>query len=585
MTSIVGEVPKAGLEEAIPVWFKLDWSPEAEQRLYKDWGYYYSRKGRENFAQYYYNKALDITNEDYKTLYNRSQSKRKRAMTESALQDSRDAAHIAKTARGGDDSIINLAICDALYELNQFEDSFAELHNNLHKFAGIRVNIFQDRVCVLHETLLDTLGVCLGPFLAKYEKMFAEVMENVRAKSLVDNRPLWKILKEQGKCDVMSIPEMEEELLSPLELARRKRAFNVFNQNYLNESWIDVVFLKNLQKNPNLLLQYCKYSKDYLNTLSTNQYEVVKKFLKMLHTRSPLYYIRCIKYKDKKMLDKLQQKYLFRIQYQTRRNMISALRSVRYLREKRNVSKLMKYVEELMGDYVMIKTNRLMPWKFEFMNDIYNTLALALVDQYNVPKRFRTHEKNALLKILRLPTDKSLEYHPFVFGDRSTHQEPDLVDPSVTKSRQMIARLERRLIFAKYSIEKCYLLHQIAYFHLVQSHFDECTFYSGKAIKESEQGPSLIWRFLSNLLIIKAAASLHKVERIKDTLEKTHQVAEQLKNPKLIKFVETCMACNEEELFIKKASIMSSVRSSYDSSHQSLHSDLSAKQKSKATFL
>lgn len=76
-----------------------------------------------------------------------------------------------------------------------------------------------------------------------------------------------------------------------------------------------------------------------------------------------------------------------------------------------------------------------MPWKFEFLNEVYNTLALALVDQYKVPKYFRANDKQALLRLLNFPTDKSLEVPTFVFGDRTTHQDTETSDPTMLKSR------------------------------------------------------------------------------------------------------------------------------------------------------
>lgn len=39
------------------------------------------------------------------------------------------------------------------------------------------------------------------------------------------------------------------------------------------------------------------------------------------------------------------------------------------------------------------------------------------------------------------------------------------------------------MIFAKYSIEKCYLLHQLAQTHLDQGRHSECAFNARRAIK------------------------------------------------------------------------------------------------------
>lgn len=82
-----------------------------------------------------------------------------------------------------------------------------------------------------------------------------------------------------------------------------------------------------------------------------------------------------------------------------------------------------------MGDYVVLKTYRVMPWKFEFINEVYNTLALAHADRYTVNENLlKIKEKERLLVLLRLPTDKYKDVVQFVFGDKSTYQEPDAPD-------------------------------------------------------------------------------------------------------------------------------------------------------------
>lgn len=82
-----------------------------------------------------------------------------------------------------------------------------------------------------------------------------------------------------------------------------------------------------------------------------------------------------------------------------------------------------------MGDYVVLKTHRVMPWKFEYMNEVYNTLALAHADRYTIIEDIMTsREKERLLILLRMPTDKYKDVVQFVFGDKSTYQEPDAPD-------------------------------------------------------------------------------------------------------------------------------------------------------------
>ncbi|XP_034484040.1 uncharacterized protein LOC117789106 [Drosophila innubila] len=544
---------------------KLDWSPEIERAIYKDWAKYYSRRRRENYAMHYYDKAFTLAPEDFMTLYYRSQCHRKIGKTNAALADCKKAQKIVQRSLP-ENYPINLEICDAIYELNQFENFKAEVHNNTRLFSSNKSKSFEDRLIVVDGNIEDTLGDGLSPFILENEKLINHMREVINDEMKVDERPLWKILKEQDKCDILSVPEIEEKLLSPREMARKRRAFNLCNQVYLDRSWADVVFLKNLRTNPTVLMEQCKNSDTFLGTLTVKQYEVIKRFLKMMHARSPMYFMRYKKYTNKALLDKFREALLNRVQYQTRRNMNSVLRTIRRLRTEQNLTKLSKYVEDVMGEYVVLKTNRIMPWKFEFLNEVYNTLALALAEQYHIPTNFRENDKNALLNLLHLDTDKLKDIPEFVFGDRSTYQSAIILDSGMTRSRRQILRLENRMTFARYSIEKCYLLHQIASIHLESNHYDECYFIARKAIEETKNCNSIIWSFLSTILIAKANASLNKSERVKEDLKWALQIAKTLDSNDLTEFVEMCISCNEPNICSKASSLPVSKRGSRASS-------------------
>lgn len=148
----------------------------------------------------------------------------------------------------------------------------------------------------------------------------------------------------------------------------------------------------------------------------------------MLHTRCPKYCHHIRKFPDEELYLKYEQENLFRIQYQTRRNMFKILRTIRSLirAEKLQVSyftirninavnfmylfqKLSTYVEEVMGNYVTIKTNRIMPWKFEFINEVYNYLGLARINEYKIPSDMKVITgRQRLLTLFRIPTEMGI---------------------------------------------------------------------------------------------------------------------------------------------------------------------------------
>ncbi|KAH8418331.1 hypothetical protein KR222_000109 [Zaprionus bogoriensis] len=591
MTSIVGYNFRLKPGEQIPNWAQFDWPLNIEHDIYRDWGTYYFNRRRDNLALQYYTKSLDIDDDDYMTLYRRSQTQRKAARIEWALRDATRAAKMAMS-KHGPNCPINLQICDALFELNKFEASSMELQDNMKKFIGVKAKTFQKRLSVINDVITDVTGKAMSSFFLKNQKLIRRVDEINKAKAIVDNRVLWKKLRDQGKCDILSILQIEEEILSPMEIERRKRAFHVFNQTYINESWYDVVFMKKLRKNPSLLLQQCKSSRHFLEDLSYKQYDVLKQFMvrltcifmysllmfafpqKMLQSRSPLYYVSYLKYPNKKRLERNKEAYLFRIQYQTHRNMIADLRHVRKLREEKRIKSLGQYVEKVMGDYYVLKRDRVMCWKFEFINEIYNTLALALCEQYYVPRNFR-NDRKAMQRLLHMKSNKVADIVQFVFGDRSTYQESTDQDVEGTRVRQYMSRLERRFLFAKYAIEKCYIYHEMATVHLSQLHYDECCFNARRAIKESRNCNSLIWNFLSVVQIIKANVMQHKLERTKEALEDALAVVVQLKSPPLRKFIKMCIINNDME-YSRKQSSLASQRSSKISGISSMQPSLTS---------
>lgn len=71
---------------------------------------------------------------------------------------------------------------------------------------------------------------------------------------------------------------------------------------------------------------------------------------------------------------------------------------------------------------------------------------------------------------------------------------------------------------------------------------------------ETKSCNSLLWSFLSTILIIKFNASLNKSERVKEGLKWALQIAENLDSDDLIKFVEMCIYCNERNIYAKGSS-------------------------------
>lgn len=88
--------------------------------------------------------------------------------------------------------------------------------------------------------------------------------------------------------------------------------------------------------------------------------------------------------------------------------------------------RLRKYVEKVMAEYNVLKTRRVMPWKTEFMNEVYNHLALSLCESYRLPKyKVSPYDNNSMCHLLGVSPLKPTEHRQVVFGDRSTYAYED----------------------------------------------------------------------------------------------------------------------------------------------------------------
>lgn len=124
---------------------------------------------------------------------------------------------------------MNVQICESLFQLNKFEQCKNEICENLRRFTGNKSKVFEVRRGVvgikwwvisfaqlfqlvlsqIDDVIKDTTNRSLSIFYLNEQETVKKVCAIMRANEKVDNRPKWKILKDMGKCDVLSIQEIE----------------------------------------------------------------------------------------------------------------------------------------------------------------------------------------------------------------------------------------------------------------------------------------------------------------------------------------------------------------------------------------
>lgn len=408
----------------LEMWQKILWSEEMEQKIYRDWGIFFTHVCQLNIAIKYFNKALSMKEDDVDSLYNRSLCEKYMALSKKSLEDALTALNISELSQP-----ICLQKCKAMFDSNDFEYCGVELFAEMRKFYGKKVEEFQQHFGIIEDCLLGSLGEGLHRFMLENRALFKKITEIQYLERNQDTRPRWKILREQEMCDVVSISESIEELVHPRERARRIRGYHLFNQQYLNRSWIDVPFMKSLKKDKVLCPPQLASSGKLKNMIDEN-YTAVINFLRMLEARDPLYKIKYDRCKDMSRCTKYFDASMKRIQYKTKRQLGIVLDQARQLKEQGQTEKLCKYLEAFMGDYLILKTHKIVPWKFEYINEIYNILGLTYIEEVITPVTLYSHSTNitklfALLKV-SVPEEHSMTN--FVFGKRSTWVEPEAID-------------------------------------------------------------------------------------------------------------------------------------------------------------
>ncbi|KAH8242698.1 hypothetical protein KR032_001242 [Drosophila birchii] len=538
------QAPAAAVKPQLKPWEINGWSANQQASIHSDWALYLSRQRRFSSALGYVNNSLGLNPFDARALMRRSQLKRTMGLAPEALKDCSKAEDLLlKQQPPISSNHISLEVSDALYESNRLEDTNIKLHGHLRRFSSVKAAPGVNRLTVLGDNLHDVLSIETTMPVQRLIKRMMNSLANQQPKDLKD------------PCDVVSIMEKEEIHLSPLEKARRDRYFKIYNATYLNRAWVDVEFLKKLRSDPNVHPQHWKESSVHLKKLLETNYKSARTLTKMLHTRCPMYALHQQKFPSKTLYNKEKDENLYRIQYQTRRNIYKILRTIRLLIRAGELNKLTTYIEEVMGDYVVTKTNRVMPWKFEFTNEVYNYLGLARINEYKIPSNVTVLQgRQRLLTLFGLPTNNKKETKGTMMKRLKSLKvlRSNIIDPNADIFMKKVARLENRMRFAEYPLERAYLLHELAQAHLDYNSFDAACSMARRAMDEAAQCNSDVWSFLSLIVICKAHAIVGKIEREGDTLAEAFKLAKKMKNLDLCLFIDVCMRVNMEEMDLKK---------------------------------
>ncbi|XP_016979916.1 outer dynein arm-docking complex subunit 4 [Drosophila rhopaloa] len=586
-------------------WQRVEWRSCIQSQIYRDWGVYYTRRLLDRTALESFGRAVTVCKEeetgcpgthtptsvypstcllprksalaplhscleaeagvcpeDYKSLFLRSRCQRTLARPELALLDVQRAQRAMEVVRHQRQSCVLGAAeiiaekCEALVDANEFESALTTLYMEGRPFRAQFTHgpfgLIEQKTLGVFE---DTLGESLVPFMQQHRGVLEEVSRRQKEQAAHVPRLLRKELRDRQQCDVQSVLVKEPERLTPLERAHRRLSERLYNYNCMGRSAVDVALLRRLRSDRNFLDPLRLSTTPPGRQLSEEQYTIVRRFMKMVHARNPLYNRRYVRQRHGRIGEQERRRnremHLFHAQYQTRRDCLKMLQEMHRRRREGDVDKLSDYVEQTMSDYFEVKTHRTLPWKWEFLNDVYNTLALAHCDRCAVPANvdFLEPYNRHILYLLRPEKVRAMTVS---FGGSNIYLEIDREEERHRRINQKLEHLENRLRHSRYPIERSYLFFEIARCHFKESRFDKVLVLARKAFNEARKCNCLVWQFNSIFLGCQVHAVLNRFERLKESLGKASQLASDLRAPKLVAYIAICINVNNYELAIRR---------------------------------
>lgn len=477
-------------------------SPKLQYTINKDIGVYYQRISRNDLAIEKFSTALELNENAHIPLKQMTLCKQQTADIDGALEC------IEKCIECDNNKIeIQNIRNDCLYEQNNFEKSLIEYYNT--KFCNEKARNANLGNELVDFTIQQSIGNQLGPCLNKMRKDIAKYYKH-KINKHTDDRPIWKICKENNECDVVSLRSVTVPLVPPLKKKQNDLKLSNRYTLYIDHSTAkDVLFLKKLCTDKRLHIpQIPDSSKKIMNVLS-EQLKHVKIFEDMLWQRQPMY----SKKYNKDTVKQYASQYcsLKRIQCQARREAFNCLTSIRKLATS-NFSAMIKLVDKVMTEFFPFKTNRILARKAEFINEIYNIVGIAFMKRLIVPNTLLQvplmHRLNILLEI---PVEK--KYKDISKIEKAFGENKHLVDSTFLVYRQKVEELEKRRSNCTELIERCYLCHELARLHLNQSEMDESKQLGFRIIDLAKLCGNNVWRCLGYLTILRVEyAQAHYVE-------------------------------------------------------------------------
>lgn len=501
--------------------FKFD--DKLRQQIHYDWGKYYKRLGKNESARKQFFDSLSLKENAHGPLEQLSKCFLEKGDASKALEYANECLkNHPKIKRE------KYHRNECIYDCNEFEMCLVERYKMWQENNSALGSV--DAIKMTELTLEKSIGNETGSFLDNFQNAISE-LDKIKADA-VDTRPAWKIRRDKGECDVVSICSDSGDLtksetdLHPLDLYELRKKQKLFRSMYFTTPTIDTHdFLKSLTNDPRLNFPPSKESAQIIRNAIEKEIEVFKIFETMLRHRQPMYAKKI--FQRKKNEKKFNKSALERMQKTTENRAKNQLKKVQQMRSATDFSRLLTFVEDIMTNVYLIQSVKVFPKKYEFLETIYNIVGNCFIDNIAIPTKTSPSGDASLL------FESTFHYHLGFSIPKKFNLSPGFNHTS--------AHFLKRFQLSDLPVEKCYLLHQLSRLHFERKKYMESKEMGDEMIKISTSLNNFTWMLLGYVRVMLVDASLGAFADVKDKLEAMRAWKSNVKEP-MWNFLETTVS-------------------------------------------
>ncbi|XP_052759426.1 uncharacterized protein LOC113513610 [Galleria mellonella] len=448
--------------------------------VYRERGNYLQRLEQFEKAILAYDEALRWNDSDVRSLLGRSLARAKMTHYSGALAD---AARAAELEPENMTALQIRAYTD--YEKCTFERAL------VFATRGQRERRFPPNFAECARLAEETIRECVGNNASKVLSAAVSLLHRIELKR--DSIDVETPAVLQRKSRMQSQPMHQVQEISRAEQQRVKRISRLMASKYLEQMAYDKYFLTNLCKDERLASAN-KKGAIQLQELANKALENIEKRQAVLRIRQPMYAAVALEAAARARLYKTRKEQLTRAQKQHIRDAERLIRAARVTYEERDTSNCLENAEFAMEQISRIPAN-LLPGKEKFLQELYNIVAEAFLDQ----KRVKTTMSE---------TDR--EKRAFILLGMVLSREPSRdsvlrvrppAPPRDAKRRLRV--LERGLTLSSRAPERCYILHELARLHVDTKQAHRARFYATKCQAECRAANQRVWLLNATFLLAR----------------------------------------------------------------------------------